>query len=348
MISINVSVLENKISNNRELIEKILTKLCFINLKYHSSKNYYTFPRIDGDNPNGYIFFCESLTFKSTTRNHKGNIFTLIMDLKGMNFPKALEWTAATIGLKKSEIENSSMVLPFGGFFKSIPKALQEPESTMKVYDMDDYSHILNICNTLWIKDEISYKTQEFFHIGYDNESDSILIPEFTFDGELCGIQARNNDKDCPHDRRWWAYLPCSRIYTLYGYHYNYKTICEKGICIVVESEKGVMQLHEFGYNVGLGSCACNLSETQAKYIKSMFLDVNIIAYDEGLDEEIIREQCEKLIVSNKLAETKIGYIYDRENKYIPKGSKASPTDFGKDIFEKLLKECVVWIEREV
>ena len=36
-----------------------------------------------------------------------------------------------------------------------------------------------------------------------------------------------------------------------------------------------------------------------------------------------------------------LGIIYDIKNKYIDKGSKCSPTDIGKDKFEKLIKECI-------
>ena len=32
----------------------------------------------------------------------------------------------------------------------------------------------------------------------------------------------------------------------------------------------------------------------------------------------------------------------NKENKYLKKGSKMSPTDQGKDIFENLLDECII------
>ena len=43
-----------------------------------------------------------------------------------------------------------------------------------------------------------------------------------------------------------------------------------------------------------------------------------------------------KLFNNNK----EIYCIYDNKNIVIPQGSKASPTDFGKENFEKLLKNC--------
>ena len=42
------------------------------------------------------------------------------------------------------------------------------------------------------------------------------------------------------------------------------------------------------------------------------------------------------------MKDCKIGFIYDKNNKYMPKGSKVSPSDLGKNIFEKLISECLI------
>ena len=41
------------------------------------------------------------------------------------------------------------------------------------------------------------------------------------------------------------------------------------------------------------------------------------------------------------LRECKVGIIYDTKNKYMKKDSKCSPTDLGKDKFNKIINECV-------
>ena len=68
--------------------------------------------------------------------------------------------------------------------------------------------------------------------------------------------------------------------------HTNYGNIQNKNLCIVGESEKFPQQLDSFGCYLGLASCGCHLSDTQAKYIKSLLVDKTILAYDEGLEEE--------------------------------------------------------------
>ena len=69
-----------------------------------------------------------------------------------------------------------------------------------------------------------------------------------------------------------------------------------------------------------------------------------ILAYDEGLEEDQIRTQAEKLILDNAMFRNKVGYVFDRDNSILPKGSKASPSDLGKDAFLELIKNHVTYI----
>lgn len=48
--------------------------------------------------------------------------------------------------------------------------------------------------------------------------------------------------------------------------------------------------------------------------------------------------------MKNPLFKNRVGYIYDGDNEFLPKGSKASPTDLGQDIFKSLIKYKIKWI----
>ena len=37
--------------------------------------------------------------------------------------------------------------------------------------------------------------------------------------------------------------------------------------------------------------------------------------------------------------------MYDGHNKYLPKGSKCSPSDLGKDIWNNMVTNCVKWMK---
>ena len=57
--------------------------------------------------------------------------------------------------------------------------------------------------------------------------------------------------------------------------------------------------------------------------------------------KEIVRDRIKFIKSHLVLRECKVGIIYDVKNKYIEKGSKCSPTDKGKNVFEKLIEECI-------
>ena len=104
------------------------------------------------------------------------------------------------------------------------------------------------------------------------------------------------------------------------------------------------MQCHSYDCHLALATLNHDISPSQAKIIKSLKTSKIILAFDESLEEEKIKQQAEKLIIDTHIFKNKVGYIYDKDHKYLKENSKDSPSDNGKDIFNKLLKECVVWI----
>ena len=115
-------------------------------------------------------------------------------------------------------------------------------------------------------------------------------------------------------------------------------------MCIIFESEKAVCQLDSFGCNLGLATCGCHLSNYQSKLIKSIGTNKIILAYDEGLSEEQLRETAKKLIVDNGIMKNHVGYIWDGNNEIIRAGSKDNIADIGKKGFAKAIKEKVRWV----
>lgn len=338
----NLSIIKEKLANDVDLVIKLLESVGYQNIKYNANNNYLSFPRIYGDNQSATVLYLD--TFKVlcfTNNNESGDLFSTIMREKNLSFPQALKYISKICDIDATD---SKFRPPFGGFYKRLIREIQEPETSMQTYNLDVLREYSGKFNTMFFKDGISYETQAKFDIGYDIWSNRITVPEYTFDGKLCGIMGRSIDSNCPKEERWLPIIPCSRSLTLYGYHTNYANIQQKDLCVIGESEKFPQQLDSMGCQIGLASCGCHLSDTQAKYIKSLLVSRNILAYDEGLEEEYIREEAKKLKVNNAIFENKVGYVFDRENIIIPKGSKGSPSDYGKEKFSYLIKNCVVWI----
>ena len=315
----------------------------YTQITYRNQKNELRFSREDGHNPTAMRLKLDTLKFDGFSINAHGNLYSLVMQTKKLSFPKALKYIAETLGLEKSQF-NKKIRYPFGGFYKGLMKEIQEPEYSMTTYDesiLDEYTDKYNL---MFFKDGINFQTQEYFNVGFDLESLRITVPEYTLDGKLCGIMGRLNDSKCSKDERWLPIIPCSRSLTLYGYHHNYEFIQQKNIVVVGESEKFVQQLHSMGSHIGLATCGCDVSDIQAKHLKALMTSKIILAYDEGLEEEQIRLQAQKLILNNAVFHNRVGYVFDRENLILPKGSKASPSDLGKDAFTELIKNYVVWL----
>ena len=338
----NVMRVNEALSADEDVVREILEELGFTQLTFDACKRTFRFAREEGRNPTSMVLNLDTLSFHCFSTGNKGNLYTLIMQRKDMNFPTALKWAADFAGLDKEEYD-IDIQLPFGGFFQGLVKEISEPEFSMKTYDESELDEYKGFYNTMFLKDGISFESQKKFNIGYDALSNRVTIPIYSLDNKLIGIMGRYNGK-CAHEERWLPIIPCSRSLTVYGFNENYQSIQEKGMTVIFESEKSVMQCHSFGCNIALATSGCHMSDTQAKHIKSMFLPKIILAYDEGLSQEDIIAEAEKLKMNNQIYKNQVGYIYDREHKYLPEGSKASPSDLGKEVFAKLVKECVIWL----
>ena len=330
------------LSADENIVREILEELEFTQLTFDTCKRTFRFAREEGRNPTSMVLNLDTLSFHCFSTNSKGNLYTLIMQRKDMNFPTALKWAADFAGLDREEYD-IDIKLPFGGFFQGLVREISEPEFSMKTYDESALDEYKGFYNTMFFKDGISFESQEKFNIGYDALSNRVTIPIYSLDNKLIGIMGRYNGK-CEKEERWLPIIPCSRSLTIYGFIENYQSIQEKGMAIIGESEKFVMQADSFGCHIALATSGCHISDTQAKHIKSMFLPKIILAYDEGLSEEDIIAEAEKLKMDNQIYKNQVGYIYDREHKYLPEGSKASPSDLGKEVFSTLVKEYVVWL----
>lgn len=263
-----------------------------------------------------------------------------------MTFPEALRWVADTLDLDHSQF-NSSIKLPFGGYYKKLIRESEEPELYLPTYSEEILKPYLNKYNTMFVKDHIYLDTQKKFQIGFDLESKRVTIPQWNINGELIGIMGRLNDMECDKALRWLPIISCSRSLTLWGYHKNYAAIQSARTCLILESEKSVMQMDSMGYHFGLATCTNSISETQAKYLKALRVENIIIGFDEGVEEDEIIHSAKKLMLHNELFKNRIGYIYDREHDLLPKDSKISPTDLGATTLKALMKRKIKWLKNK-
>lgn len=337
----DVNALQSKLENQPDKIIQILEALGFENIKFNPQKNNLRFAREEQRNPTSCLVDCATLRFFVFSTNQKGNIFSLIMDVKRCSFPDALKFAAIKAGLSLEEL-NIKTRWPFGGFFLKLLPNYEEEMEELETYPEEILEPYANKFSIQFVKDGISLRTQEKFGIGYDVDSNRITIPERAIDGSLVGIMGRAN-YECDHDKRWFPLISCPRSKTLFGYGENYRRIQETQNLILFESEKAVQQCDSFCSNIALATCGCHVSETQAKYIKRLLPKKIILAYDEGLEEEHLVNECKKLIVNNPILKTKVGYVWP--DGLIPEGSKKNIADLGREAYQEGLTKYVKWVE---
>lgn len=334
------------LKQNVDDIITILEKLGLDNITYNQNKNEIRCAREAGRNPSAVLIDTDTLFYKCFSTGDKGSVISLVMDRQNMSFRTALEWVGNVLGLPGSNGYDAETKLPFGGFYRNITKRHKDSEAQLKILPEEILGNYVELPNIMFYKDGIDLDSQIKFQVGYDIESGRITIPQRDIYGNLIGVMGRLNSSICDYSERWLPIIACPRSLTLFGYSNNIRKIENSGICVLVESEKSVMQMDSMGLNIGLATCTNTVSDAQARIIKgnNASLDRIIIAFDEGLDEELLMKAANKLRMKNKYYKYKVGYIYDKEHELLPLGSKCSPTDLGKETFMRLLNEKVVWI----
>ena len=322
----------------------VLESIGFTGIRYDAGKHTMRFAREAGTNPTSVVLNCSNLFYKCFSTRARGTLFTLVMDKRRCSFPDALRYVCKVSGLDKRSFEKPYQY-PFGGFYKTILRTKMYPEESLTTYPssvLDEF----DIGNSFsFLQDGIDLRTQELFGVGYDITTHRTTIPEYSFDGQLVGVMGRSNDPSCPHEERWLPIIPTKRSLTLYGYHVNYQSILQKRTVILGESEKFVMQAKSFGSHVALATCGCHISDTQARYLKALRPHKIILAYDESLEEDILREEAAKLVtLNNPLLNCKVGYIFDKSNEIIPKGSKQNAADMGRDAYRELIQTKTIYL----
>ena len=232
------------------------------------------------------MIYIETLSYKSFSRSKRGDIITLVSEIKNISLGEAIKWLAKELNLKFEISEKVSVKLPFGGFFKRYEKVKQFDKSPLKTYPESTLNQYYKGASKIWIDEGISAITQEEFSVGYDPVTNRICYPWRNCRGEIVGVVGRTNKYELSEDERKFKYFPLiafDKGRALYGLYENYKGILESEVIVVVESEKSVQKAYELGYRCVVAVGCNHLTETQVKMIKSFCCNV-IICLDEGIN----------------------------------------------------------------
>ena len=332
----SVEILNEYLRNRPEDIIKILELTDFHSISFSNGKNEIRCAYYEGGNPTSVWINCDTLQAYVFSKGIGGTLINLIAIHNNWSLCQTINTIMSILNIK--DLKNLSLPIIFNGLYK---KCRSKKKNENYIYPKETLDKYIDYPNTRFLKDNISLETQFKFNIKYDPMTNRIIVPWFDKKGNLVGITGRYNFNDLGNNPKWKAIENFSKGNFLYGIYENKKGIEESDCVIIGESEKFVMQLDSYGYHNALALGNCNITDTQARIIESLPVNKVILALDEGINIEHLLTQCDKLkggIFNNS---KEIYCLFDNENKVIPKGSKGSPSDYGKENFELLLdKYC--------
>lgn len=334
------------IENNKT--EDILLALGCHKLRKHNEEIRCALP--NHSNPTSVCVKLETLSVivYSDDLESKGDIYTFIMDLKKIKFVDAVKYIHNLFGLEYSKInkpKSSDKTDVLSVFTKARAVANAHFQKTQDLELLDEISNeYIFLPHINWIREGILPFACDRFNIGYDIKTKRILIPHRLWCGEendyvgIIGRTTISNPElfDVP---KYFPLKPYPKSLNVYGLQENYRTIQEKGECVVFEAEKSVLKRYSKKDGTGVAICGHIMSMEQVKILVSLNVDI-VIALDDGIKLQDIREICEQFYGIRN-----VYYIYDKEQKFIK--NKMSPADLSDSDYRMLYYTKVLYDENE-
>jgi DNA primase len=318
-------------------IETILEELGCGNIREHDG--YFTASNPDGNNPQALtVYNNETLITINYTRNITKNkrvtdIFDLVSFYKDCPFPEALKYVHSILGLdyysENTELPNSLQILKM---LKDMCTGEDEEDNVpLKPISEQVLSYYLPYGNQMWENENISLTTQAEFGIAYDPQTNYIAIPIFDSIGSLVGVKGRYFGEPDEHHIKYLYLEKCNKSRVLYGYWQNKEFIKNNKYIIVVESEKSVLKLAEYGYRNVVSTGGKTISKHQVELVTRTGC-IPIIAFDKDVNEDELQDVADMFMDG-----INVYAVIDKDNLL---NEKESPMD-RQDAWEKLYKECV-------
>lgn len=315
----------------------------------------------DGDSPNKLYYYKDSKTFFCQTHCGTTDILAIVSNVKDLNLPQSIQYICTLLGIstmKEGFGADSNEILEDWSFINSFKKnysKLKESNKSINVLNKNTLNMFQKIYTKEWIDDGITKEVMNEYGILYSTLRQSIIIPHFDINNDLLGIRQRALlEVDIDVFGKYTPFSICGEMYNhplsvnLYGIHRNKETIKKKKKVMLVESEKGVLQVASyFGVdnNFTLALCGCaKISKIQRKLLLDLGVNEVIIALDRQFETvgdknyDSWKKHLREKIINPLLPYFNVYVIWDEGSLL---GHKDSPTDKGKETLLKLMKNKI-------
>lgn len=301
-------------------------------------------------------YFTETKTFHCFTRAVSYDVFEMVRRAKGLEtFKEAFDFIVDFFHFKRNGFEEEKEVELTSDWdiFQKVKDYSVEPkkkeENRIIQENMLEYFYPL-AAPTEWLKEGISAEVMRHYGIRVDSALHHIIIPHRDKDGNLVGVRRRSFDPvEVAAGKKYMPVFVQGKMMNhplgqnLFGLYDNKEVIKRIKKACIFESEKSVLQVCGF-YGIencfAVATCGSSLSEAQMKMLLDLGVTEIILAFDadqEGKrgDPDVVAYEAKLLrVVEPYLPYVDASIIFDYD--HILPQRKMSPSDAGKDIFEKL------------
>lgn len=265
-----------------------------------------------------------------------GNIINWMIEFEGLTFCQALNKTASMANVDISKLKQSDALLLFKRLKRELKQELSKvnreifSETMLNNYELDSPSE--------WIEEGIDPFIMYKYNIRIDNKANRIIYPVYDNDFNLIGVKGRTRYKNYKELglKKYQNYHKIGTTDFFIGMKENKESIKLKNEAVIFEGIKSGMKAEAWGYNNWLSSETSCLNDEQVKILIELKIKNIVIAYDNDVDVEKIKE-CTKLLKKF----TNVYYLVDKNKLLGEKELKLSPVDVGEDVFNILYNEKV-------
>jgi DNA primase len=329
---LEINELKQYIIDNQK-IQDILVFLGCHSIKDKGS--YFTCGHPLGDNPSSIVIYKDELTVVQYTREGtRGDLITLVMNIKNIDFISALKWTHKALGLqwsnKKIKDNSKPKYNPLEIFTSKLQSKRKCNVDDIEIYDEDILTDFGDCIHKDYCNNRITERVRRDFGLCYDYKRQRTVIPWRNQNG-IVGLSGRTSiplykELEIP---KFWSYQGFQKNRCLYGFCENYAHIQKAGYVIIYEAEKSVLIRASLNDRTGVAIGSNNITDEQVRLILSLNCDV-VVALDKDQSLEHIKDMCDKF---SKYRATY--YIWDKWNLL---NEKDSPADTDNKTFNFLLK----------
>lgn len=337
MRPINAQELKDKI--NKDMVLQLMDYFGAQPLK--ENEEYIIFPTICHSSQSPKLYYYPSTNSWNCWSQCGGqvDIISIVQEQEGLTFQESIEWLIDFFQLNTKKWGRPKI--------EHKPREIQKKEidinEKLPCYNESILNTFYSIPIADWLNEGISKDTMDLFGIKFDLNTNGIIIPHRDLEGRLVGIRVRNLNKKIIEE--YGKYLPWRDTLSgilykhpigrnLYGMDINKDNIIKHQKVILLESEKSVLKVQEFypNNNISLALCGSNATDFQLQLLKSIGVRQVIFALDKEEDEKWLKKVDKIYRKTALLFDTYI--VQDKEGLL---DLKDSPTDKGKEVFNRLL-----------